>query len=298
MTEPVSSNPAFEALRPRLFGIGYRMLGSVADAEDTVQEAYLRWHESDASSIENLEAWLVSVVTRLAIDRLRRAAVERTQYVGDWLPEPLPTDARLEPERQLELGADLSMAFLLMLDRLSSLERAVLVLRDVFDYDYAVISESIGKSEAATRQLLHRARERVRPRPNEKLADNAHAHALTTRFFHAMVGGDQQALLELLSPDVRLVSDGGGKVRAGRKAIVGADRVSRFFLGIRRKFNPSHRLVELNGAPAWVTFLGGKLYASTLIEISDGRISGLYRVLNPDKLKRIRSVLGDTPEPV
>lgn len=298
MTAPAPPNSAFEALRPRLFGIAYRMLGSAADAEDTVQEAYLRWHESDARTIENTEAWLVSVVTRLAIDRLRRAAVERSHYVGEWLPEPVPTDARLGPERSLELGADLSMAFLLMLDRLSSLERAVLVLRDVFDYDYAVISETIGKSEAATRQLLHRARERVRPRPNEKVASRSNSHALTADFLRAVVVGDQKALLELLSPDVRLISDGGGKVRAAQKAILGADRVSRFFLGIHRKYNLANRPLELNGVPAWLTFLDGRLFAGTLIEFADSRIAALYRVLNPDKLKRIERVLGDAREPV
>lgn len=284
---------AFQALRPRLFGIGYRMLGSAADAEDIVQEAYLRLHESEARPIDNLEAWLVSVVTRLAIDRLRRATSERTDYVGDWLPEPLPTDERLGPEYSLERGAELSMAFLLMLDRLSSVERAVLLLRDVFDYDYAVIAEAIGKSESATRQLLHRARERVRPRRPDDTVHRTTSQALLARFMSAVNMGDQNGLLELLSPDVRIVSDGGGKVRAARKPILGAARVSRFFVGVQRKFAPSHRLLELNGAPGWVTFVDGRLFASTVLDVADAQIVRFYRVLNPDKLERIAAMLDD-----
>lgn len=285
----VESSPdlAFEALRQRLFGIGYRMLGSVADAEDLVQETYLRWHESDRGRVENVEAWLVSVITRLAIDRLRRNAAERARYVGDWLPEPLPTGEQLGADRSLEQRGELSMAFLLMLERLSSVERAVLVLREVFDYDYAVIAEAVGKSEAATRQTLHRARERMQTEPRAARATKSSTQALLGRLLGAITAGDQNGLLELLSPDVQLISDGGGKVRAARRPILGADRVSRFLLGIQRKYRLSYRELELNGAPAWVTYLDGRAFACTVVEASEQRILALYRVLNPDKIKRI-----------
>lgn len=263
------------------------MLGSVADAEDLVQETYLRWHESERDRVENAEAWLVAVITRLAIDRLRRNASERTRYVGEWLPEPLPTDEQRGPEQSLEQRGELSMAFLLMLDRLSSEERAVLVLREVFDYDYAVIAQAIDKTEAATRQALHRARERMQTKPRAQRAGKLDSQAMLGRLLRAITAGDQHGLLALLSPDVQLLSDGGGKVRSARKPILGADRVSRFLLGIQRKYHSSYRELELNGAPAWVTYLEGRAYACTLIEADEHGISTLYRVLNPDKLTRI-----------
>lgn len=279
---------AFEPLRRRLFGIAYRMLGSVEDAEDLVQETYLRWHEADVNSIDSSEAWLVSVITRLAIDRSRRAAVERAHYVGHWLPEPLATDERLGPERKLEEGDQLSMAFLLMLERLSAHERAAFVLREVFEYDYPLISAAVGKTEAATRQMVHRARERVNAGAAEG-SDTVASGALVERFLAALARGDQHGLLELLSPDVRLFSDSGGKVAAARNVIVGPERIARFFLGVRNKyaFAREHQPLQLNGAAGWISVHAGRVLASTVIEVRGDRITALFRVLNPDKLKTV-----------
>lgn len=284
-----AESSAFEAHRRRLFGIGYRMLSSVEDAEDLVQETYLRWHESDRDRIENIEAWLVSVITRLAIDRARRAALERAHYVGSWLPEPLATDEREGAEKVLADGDELSMAFLLMLEQLSPPERAAFVLREVFDYEYALISEAIGKSEAATRQLLHRVRERLPEARRHQRVDKHTSTRLLERFLAALARGDQEGVLELLSPDVRLVSDGGGKVTAARKVIVGAERVARFFLGVRKKyaFAREHQPLELNGDAGWLSLYAGRVFAGTVIETSDQRISAFFRVLNPDKLKML-----------
>jgi RNA polymerase sigma-70 factor (ECF subfamily) len=279
---------AFEPLRRRLFGIAYRMLGSAEDAEDLVQETYLRWHESDASRVESSEAWLVSVITRLAIDRARRAAIERAHYVGHWLPEPVATDERLGAERKLEEGDELSIAFLLLLERLSAHERAAFVLREVFDYDYPLISGAVEKTEAATRQMVHRARERLSlnaaKRP-EKVASGA----LVQRFLAALAHGDQQGILEVLSPDVRLISDSGGKVAAARNVIVGPERLARFFLGVRNKytFAREHEPLEQNGAAGWISVHAGRVLASTVVESNGDHITALFRVLNPDKLKTV-----------
>ncbi|MFZ5892060.1 MAG: RNA polymerase sigma factor SigJ [Myxococcota bacterium] len=293
----------FEALRSRLMGIAYRMLGSVADAEDVLQEAYLRWHETEHGSIQNGEAWLVAVTTRLSIDRARRATTERARYAGPWLPTPIATEEGSNPGWNVERSDRLSVAFLLMLEQLSAVERAVFVLREVFEYDYVLIASAIGKSEAATRQLLHRARERVHAA--EQRADKAvigplgsqreAMRGLLQRFLTALEHGDRDSMLALLSPDVKLTSDGGGKVSAARKTVVGADRVVRLFLGLRNKhvFAREYRLVELNGAPAWLSSLDGSTFASTIVQCDGQHITAFYRVLNPDKLASLRrSVCG------
>ncbi|MGC4087415.1 MAG: RNA polymerase sigma factor SigJ [Polyangiaceae bacterium] len=284
------SQQAFESLRRRLFGIAYRMLGSVEDAQDSVEEAYARFHESQASGIENSEAWLVSVVTRLCIDRLRRAETERAAYVGNWLPEPLATAGELTPQQGLERREQLSVAFLLLLERLNGPERAVFVLREVFDYDYPLVAAAVGKSEAATRQLLHRAKEHVQQH-HDGSDTRPLARGLVQRFLSALERGDPQSLLELLSPEVRLVSDGGGKVAAARNVIEGADRVARFFLGLRNKPGVAtvHRQLELNGAAGWVSLRHERTQATTVIECDAQRITAFYRVLNPDKLRALQA---------
>jgi RNA polymerase sigma-70 factor, ECF subfamily len=279
----------FEGLRARLFGIAYRMSSSVEDAEDLVQETYLRWLSSDASRIENAEAWLVSVITRLSIDRWRRVATERSQYVGHWLPEPLVTDERLTPEHELERSHELSLGFLLLLEKLSPTERAAFVLREVFEYDYGVIAEAVGKSEAATRQLLHRARERLQGRAPARTPGSQHANGLLQRFLTALERADRDTLLELLSPEVRLTTDSGGKVTAARNTIEGADRVARFFLGLRQKARcpTEQRMLELNGAAAWVTLGDNAIVRSTAVECTPHEITAFYRIVNPDKLKAL-----------
>lgn len=275
----------FERLRPRLFGIAYRMLGTVQDAEDLVQETYLRWAQADTAAVTAPEGWLVAVVTRLAIDRLRRAAVEREAYAGPWLPEPVATADWARPDRATELASDLSMAFLVLLERLAPDERAAFLLREVFGRDYQDIALALGRSEAACRQMVHRARERVR-RDRARFAVPADAkERLLQRFIGALKAGDEDALMAIVAPDATFTSDGGGKVAAARKVLRGARRVIRFLAGIERKWpgRLAHRVEPVNGEPAVVSYLGGRAYAVSAFDADDSRIHAVYRVLNPDQ---------------
>jgi len=279
----------FEPYRPRLFGIAYRMLGSAEDAEDLVQETYLRWHQADPAAMRAPEGWLVAVVTRLAIDRLRRRATERAAYVGSWLPEPIPTDDRLVPDRQAELASDLSMAFLVLLERLAPEERAALLLRDVFDWGYDEIARVLEKGEAACRQLVHRARERVRrDRPRFPVPADA-KERLLDRFLAALAADDEEALLSLVAADVTFTGDGGDKMPSVRRVVRGASRVVRLLLGYERKGRGlvTHRLAWLNGEPTVVTSAGGRVVFTTSFDTDGERILACYRVLNPDKLRRV-----------
>ncbi|HEX7048588.1 MAG TPA: RNA polymerase sigma factor SigJ [Longimicrobiales bacterium] len=274
----------FERHRARLFGIAYRMLGSAADAEDVVQDAYLRWHQ--AESVRSAEAWLVAVVTRLSIDRLRRAAMEREAYEGNWLPEPIATPA---PDRNAELASDLSMAFLVLLERLGAEERAAFLLREVFGAPYAEIARVLGKSEAACRQVVHRARARVRGEKRRHAAPADGRERLVERFRTALSAEDEDALLALLAPDVVWVSDGGGKAPAARRVVSGAVRVARLAIGFQRmgRGRVAHEPAWINGEPALLTLADGWTLFTTSFAIADGRITAVYRVLNPDKLRRV-----------
>jgi len=276
----------FIRLRPRLFGIAYRMLGIRADAEDIVQEAWLRW-QNDGAGAHTPEAWLVTVVTRLAIDRLRGAMTERERYVGPWLPEPLVEETVDSPESALEAAGDLSTAFLLMLERLAPEERAVFLLHQVFDFDYADVAAMVGKTEAACRKVLQRARERVRAeRP--RFAVNRELHLeLLGRFVQASRSADPAQVQALLALDATYTGDGGGKVRTTIKRVSGADRVGRLVAGIERKWSDidtRHDVVTVNGAPGLLTWRNGVPDAITSIHIEDGRIAAIYVVRNPDKL--------------
>jgi RNA polymerase sigma-70 factor, ECF subfamily len=270
------------------------MLGSLGDAEDIVQEALLRWHEADAATIRSAEAWLVATTTRLSIDRLRKAAAERRAYVGPWLPEPWPGDLDdgAPPERRLERSDDLSVAFLLMLERLTPEERAALLLRDVFDVVYAEIAETLlGRTEPACRQLVHRARARLRGRPRGVSARDEH-RGLLDRLLAAIEAGDQDRLLALLAPDAALISDGGGRVLAARNVIRGADRVARFLLGVARKEagQLSDEIGLINGDPGVVRRRDGKVHSTISIAGDAGLVRAIYIVLNPDKLRRVDGV--------
>lgn len=279
----------FERYRARLFGIAYRMLGSVDDANDLVQEAYLRWHQADVAEIRAPEGWLVAVTTRLSIDRLRRAETERQRYVGHWLPEPLATEAWAAPDRNAELASDLSMAFLVLLERLAPEERAAFLLREVLDADYGEIAHVLEKSEAACRQMVHRARTRVREdRPRFPVAVEA-KERLVRRFLSALQQGDRDSLLAVVAEDVTYVSDGGGRVSAVRNLIRGADRVVRLLLGLERKYEGllEHRIEWFNGEPAFVSRAGEHLVCTTSLAIDGERVVGFYRVLNPDKLRHV-----------
>jgi len=276
----------FEALRGRLFGLAYRMLSSRADAEDLVQEVYLRWHQADRSAIENAEAWLVTTATRLSIDRLRRLKTERDAYVGAWLPEPIVTsDPR--PDHALELSEDLSVAFLTLLERLGPDERAAFLLHDVFDVGYGQIATVLEKSESACRQVVHRARERVRgDRKRFEATEPAKADMLR-RFMTAIEARDEQALLELFAPDAVWTADGGGKSPAGVRPIVGAQRIARLTIGLREKFWAADRTMAVetvNGEPGLCFRDGGRLTAVLSIATDGERILAVYAVVNPDKL--------------
>ncbi|HET8729039.1 MAG TPA: RNA polymerase sigma factor SigJ [Alphaproteobacteria bacterium] len=288
-----------ERLRPRLRGLAYRMLGSLDDADDAVQEALLRWHRADGSEIRSPEAWLVAVVTRLCVDRLRAIAGERKAYVGPWLPEPLIGGREEPPDRRVDLASDLSMAFLIVLERLAPEERAAFLLHDVFDCGYDDIARALGKSEAACRQIVHRARIRVRrDRPRFEVTKAAHDRLLR-QYLDAVGTMDQARLLALFAEDATFVSDGGGKAWAARRIIRGADRIARLLLGVARKV-PGRlvdRVLPVNGQPGIVTFVDGRPFAATSIETDGQRILSMFRVLNPDKLGGLAGIDGTLGDP-
>ena len=285
MPQSASSIVTFEALRGRLFGLAYRMLGSRADAEDLVQEAYVRWHEQDPAAIANAEAWLVTTTTRLAIDRLRRLKTEREAYVGPWLPEPIVSEA--PPDRHLDLAEDLSIAFLTLLERLAPEERAAFLLHDVFDVGYAEIAPVIGRSEAACRQVVHRARERVRGDRKRFEASESDKTQLLQRFMAALQARDEAALVGLFAPDAIWTADGGGKTAAGLRPIAGADRLAKLVIGLREKFWTDNRTLDVgtvNGEPGLVMRDGGRLTGTLSIATDGQHILAVYAVVNPDKL--------------
>lgn len=275
----------FESLRGRLFGLAYRMLGSRADAEDIVQEAYVRWHEVAQGTIENPEAWLVTTTSRLAIDRLRRLKTEREAYVGPWLPEPIVTDA--PPDRDLELADDLSIAFLTLLERLAPDERAAFLLHDVFDVGYVEIASVLERTEAACRQVVHRARQRVRGDQKRFDVTESAKAAMLQKFMAALEARDEQAVLALFAPDATWTADGGGKAAAAPLPIVGAHRIAKLVLGLREKFWAADRAMEvgtINGEPGLCIRDGKRLTATMSIATDGERILAVYAVVNPEKL--------------
>lgn len=275
--------------RKRLMGIAYRMLGTRSDAEDVLQDAYVKWMQSDASEIRSAEAWLVTVVTRLSIDRLRAAKAEREHYVGQWIPEPWLTDHAPPAEQPLEMANDISIAFLMVLERLAPEERAAFLLRTVFDFEYQEIAQMIGKSSEACRQLVHRARQRVKlDRPRFEVSSEAHL-LLLQRFIEAARSGDRERLAALFSEDVTLTSDGGGKVPSVLRPLRGAERVAKLYYAIRRKLGErmAFRIAEINGIPGLLRNVDGELESATSF-ITDGtRILDIYVVRNPEKLKSV-----------
>ncbi|WP_308345002.1 RNA polymerase sigma-70 factor [Streptomyces sp. ISL-94] len=282
----------FEEHRPRMFGIAYRMLGSAAEAEDTVQEAYLRWSAADRSDIEHPGAWLAKVVTRLCLNSLTSARARREEYVGPWLPEPVLTgDGALGPLESAEQREGVSMALLVLLEQLTPAERAVYVLREAFAYGHREISELLDLSEANCRQLHRRAAARVAAgAPKPRFApDPAQWHGLVESFLTAARSGDLARLESLLSADVRYVSDGGGVVNAARRPILGRNNVARFAIGALEKYVAGVPLTvaEVNGSPA---LLFGDL-GVLVVEFENGLVSGLRAVVNPEKLEFLRRQL-------
>jgi len=280
----------FTALRPRLFGIAYRMLGVRADAEDVLQDAWLRWSRTDAGTLQSAEAWLVTVVTRLSIDRLRAAKAEREAYVGWWLPEPLVEglDERT-PESAAELAGELSVAFLHVLERLGPEERAAFLLRQVFDYDYAEIAAQLGKTEAACRQLVHRASERVQQARTRFAVPHGVHRQLLQRFMLAAKSGDRGAIEALLSEDAQLIGDGGGKVPSFAKPLVGPFRIANLYWALYRRLGAQvvYRMALINGEPGLVRYVDGRLESAQAFVTDGERIVAIYAVRNPDKLAGI-----------
>ncbi|MES2384387.1 MAG: RNA polymerase sigma-70 factor [Pseudomonadota bacterium] len=279
----------FATLRPRLFSIAYRMLGTRADVEDVLQDAWLRWDKADQAALQSAEAWLVTVVTRLAIDRLRAAKIEREAYVGWWLPEPLVEVDGHTPETAAELAGDLSMAFMLVLERLSSDERAAFLLRQVFDHDYAEVAALLGKTEAACRQLVHRAVERVKQeRPRFEVSKEAHRRLLA-QFVQAARSGKRDDLQALLAEDVQLVGDGGGKVQSFSKILQGAQRIANLYWALWRRMPEQvvYRPASVNGEPGLLRYVDGQLESAQAFVTNGERIVAIYVVRNPDKLAGI-----------
>ncbi len=276
----------FNQYRVLLFSIAYRMLGSATDAEDIVQEAFLRWLQANDEEIQSPRAFLSTVVTRLCIDQLRSARAKRELYVGPWLPEPLSTSQRQDLTETAVLAESLSFAFLVMLENLGPLERAVFLLREVFDYDYAEIAAIVGKSEANCRQVLHRAHQHLEQRRPRFEVSREQQERITAQFLHASLGGDMQGLLNLLAEDVVFAADSGGKAWAGLKPVHGADKVARGVLGGRRFLPPGIQgiIEEVNGQPAIVGYADGRPTIVVLLYIEDGLIRRVYQVVNPDKL--------------
>ncbi|MFF0108633.1 RNA polymerase sigma-70 factor [Streptomyces hirsutus] len=285
---------AFEEHRPVLLGVAYRMLGRVADAEDVVQEAWLRWAGGDRSEVREPRAYLVRVTTRLAIDRLRQIKARGETYVGPWLPEPYLTDfgdTTPDTAEQVVLTDSVSLAVLVVMESLSPLERAVFVLREAFGYPYADIAAMLDRGEPAVRQLAARARKHVEERRPRYDVDPAQRRDLTERFLAAAAGGDLEGLMKLLAPDVRLVGDSGGKSRAPLRVLESADKVGRFLVGVTRKGFPdaSVRLLELNGGPAALVLIGGRPDTVFQLDVVDGRVQAVYIIRNPDKLRSLEA---------
>jgi RNA polymerase sigma-70 factor (TIGR02957 family) len=289
----VTDEEVFEAHRELLFAVAYRMLGTVADAEDAVQDAWLRWSAAPRSGIAQPRAYLTRTVTHVALNRLRSARARREAYVGSWLPEPLLTTGPDTADRA-ELAESVSLAMLVVLESLTPEERAVFVLHEVFGFPHAEIAAAIGRSDASVRQLMHRAREHVQARRPRFDVDAGQQREVTERFLAAAAGGDIDQLMTVLAPDVTLITDGGGKAQAPLRPVVGAAQVARFlvaisarpYMGIDRS-DMTVEVVQINGGPGTLITVGGKPITAVTTVVAGGRITAIQLVANPDKLRAI-----------
>ncbi|WNL44778.1 RNA polymerase sigma factor SigJ [Dyella sp. BiH032] len=282
----------FQQHRQRLFGLAYRMLGRPADAEDVLHDAWLRWHEQDTSTLDDPEAWLVTVTTRLALDRLRRAKTEREHYSGPWLPEPLEPSEEA-PADALERAESLSLSFLLLLERLSPEERAAFLLKEVFDYSHAETAAILGIAEDACRQRVHRAKLRLREGRPRFQVDRAAQQRLLQRFVAAMEHPNLDSLRALFAEDAVHISDGGGVVTAVLRPLHGADRLALLYRQIALNSNgpgTAYELSTLNGAPALLIWSEGRLTSVMWVEAEDEHITAIHAIRHPDKLARIEAV--------
>ena len=285
---PGDAAQSFEPLRGYLIGLAYRMLGSRAEAEDMVQEAYLRWHDADRAAVREPRAFLSKTVTRLCLDYIKSARSRREEYVGQWLPEPVLDDAALSAGSASEYANDLSVALLLTLERLSPLERAAFLLHDVFDMDFNAVGEALGRDAAACRQLAARARSHVREeRPRFRPSPEEEARVFSA-FTAALGKGDMDGLVQVLAKDAVFYSDGGGKATALSRPLDGAERIAKFLHGVTtRQWTDDIRVrpARVNGMPGLVLSKSGEAMQTFAVEISDGLITSIYTVRNPDKLQ-------------
>jgi RNA polymerase sigma-70 factor (TIGR02957 family) len=289
----MTDEEVFEAHRELLFAVAYRMLGTVADAEDAVQDAWLRWSAAPRSDIAQPRAYLARTVAHVALNRLRSARARREAYVGPWLPEPLLTTGPDTADRA-ELAESVSLAMLVVLESLTPEERAVFVLHEVFGFPHAEIAAAIGRSDASVRQLMHRAREHVQARRPRFDVDAGQQREVTERFLAAAAGGDIDQLLTVLAPDVTLITDGGGKARAALRPIVGAAKVARFLAAISARpylgtdiSDMTVEVAEINGGLGTLITVGGKPITAVTTVVAGGRITAIQLVANPDKLRAI-----------
>ena len=282
------NDDAFALHRSLLFTVAYEMLGSASDAEDVVQETWLRWADVDRTVVRDPRAYLVRIVTRQALNRLRTLARRREDYVGEWLPEPLLTSPDVGAD--VELAESLSIAMLTVLETLGPVERAVFVLREVFETPYDEIAEAVGKSAAAVRQIAHRARDHVAARRPRVPVSTTEQQEAVERFLAAIRDGDMQGLLDVLAPDVVLVADGGGLVAAARRPIEGAERVVAFLTGAARSADFEVKAVWLNGSPAFRIDIGGEVDTAVGLAVENGRVTRIYAIRNPHKLARLDGV--------
>jgi RNA polymerase sigma-70 factor (TIGR02957 family) len=282
------NDDAFALHRRLLFTVAYEMLGSASDAEDVVQETWLRWADVDHTEVRDPRAYLVRIVTRQALNRLRSMARRREDYVGEWLPEPVSTGPDVAAD--VELAENVSIAMLTVLETLAPAERAVFVLREVFDTPYDEIAEAVGKSPAAVRQIAHRARDHVAARRPRMPVSSTEQQEAVDRFLAAVRNGDLQGLLDVLAPDVVIVADGGGFVTAARRPIAGAERVAGFLILAGRTVDFELKPMWLNGSPAARIDIGGALDTAVSLSVENGRITHIYAVRNPHKLAHLDGI--------
>jgi RNA polymerase sigma-70 factor (ECF subfamily) len=280
----------FEEYRSYLFAIAYRMLGAVMEAEDIVQETYLRWRQVDLDEVASPKSYLASITTRLCIDHLRSARVRREQYIGPWLPEPLVADPGERPAQSLALAESLTMAFLVLLESLTPEERAVYLLREVFGYGYDEIAAIVDKSEAACRKMVSRARNYLAARRPRYTVTPEESRQAVAQFMEAVYEGDMGGLMNVLDADVVWTSDGGGMRGVARRPIAGADNVARFALGLAASAPPGVlvRPARVNGGPGVLIDIDGRPYAALAFEVAAGRITAVRAVVNPEKLRHLR----------
>ena len=293
----MTSTEFFDNNRPLLFSIAYRMLGSASDAEDVVQDAWMRYTSADPASIRSPKSFATTIVTRLCLDRLKSARATREEYIGPWLPEPVLTSDVEAPDQTFQRAESVTLAFLVLLETLSPEERAVFILKEACDCDHAEIATTLGISVESSRQLLHRAKQRVAAGKSRLTGTSSSRRDVANRFAHALLSGDNARLKEMLTADVGLWSDGGGKVLAARRPLLGQDEVVKFLIGLYRTAfsrigsRGSLELTEVNEEPAFLARVGNQLDSVYVISIEAGLVSGLRIIRNPDKLAYIESQL-------